>query len=255
MPDLNKANRQVCDLDIRIKQTMEPFLYFDTANTTTNSISAEAVYAMAKGAKRVAFQNPLEGTLEVEAQVYPFVLFALMSDGVIDTTATYATVQEVKCTTAGQLTITPPTDGTVVAGSVFAYPADTFADTTTAITGTFATNTFTETVAEGGTATIVVNSYYKVGYLVTRTSGLKKVAFNNKRLPKDYYITASTVDKDEDGLLTPFMQVYYKATVQRNFELSFSSEGDPATVKMTFDIMEDKDGNWVDFIELTDDAY
>ena len=51
------------------------------------------------------------------------------------------------------------------------------------------------------------------------------------------------------------MQVYYKATVQRNFELSFSSEGDPATVKMTFDIMEDKDGNWVDFIELTDDAY
>ena len=255
MPDLNKANRQVCDLDIRILQTMEPFLFFDTANTTTNSMSAEAVYAMAKGAKRVAFQNPLDGTLEVEAQVYPFKLFALMSDGVIDTTATYADVQEVKATEAGTLTITLPENGTLVAGSVFVYPADTFADASTVIPGTFSGAVFTETVASGGTAVIAANSYYKVGYLVTRTSGLKKVAFSNKRLPKDYYITASTVDKDEDGVLTPFRQTYYKATVQRNFELAFSSEGDPASVKMTFDIMEDKNGNWVDFVELTDDAY
>ena len=64
----------------------------------------------------------------------------------------------------------------------------------------------------------------------------------------------STVDKDENGLLTPFKITAYKATIQRNFELSFSSEGDPASVTATFDLMEDKDGNVLDFIELSEDA-
>ena len=55
----NKANRQVCDVDIRNLKTKEPFLYFDMANTTTQSLNGESVNAMAKGAKRVAFHNPL----------------------------------------------------------------------------------------------------------------------------------------------------------------------------------------------------
>ena len=46
----------------------------------------------------------------------------------------------------------------------------------------------------------------------------------------------------------------YKASIQRNFELSFSSEGDPASVTLTFDLMEDKDGNIFDMVELVDDA-
>ncbi len=72
MPELNKANRQVCDVDIRVLSTMAPFLYFDTANTTTTGLTADSVYAMAKGTRKIAFQNPLEGTMTIEAQVYPF---------------------------------------------------------------------------------------------------------------------------------------------------------------------------------------
>ena len=48
MPELNKANRQVCDVDIRVLKTMAPFLKFDTANTTTSGLSGDSVYAMAK---------------------------------------------------------------------------------------------------------------------------------------------------------------------------------------------------------------
>ena len=90
--------------------------------------------------------------------------------------------------------------------------------------------------------------------MVKRSSGLKKISLNNKRLPKDYFITQKTVDKDENGLLTPFIMTAYKATIQRNIDLSFSSEGDPASITLTFDLMEDKDGNVLDMIELTDDA-
>lgn len=249
MPELNKANRQVCDVDIRILKTKEPFLKFDTANTTTAGLSGDSVYAMAKGARRIAFANPYEGTMTIEAQVYPFKLFALLSDGEIETTAAYADSKVVKATKAGELDIAV-TDGTITSGTVFVYPKDSFGDESKAIAGTFATNKFTATTADD----IKAESEYEVGYIVNRTSGVRKITFNNKRLPKDYFITQRTLDKDEDGVLIPFVMTAYKATVQRNFELSFSSEGDPASVTLTFDLMEDKDGNVFDMAELTGDA-
>ena len=83
---------------------------------------------------------------------------------------------------------------------------------------------------------------------------MKRISINNKEMPKDYYITQKTVEKDEDGVLTPFLMTAYKATIKRNLDLSFSSEGDPATVKLEFDLAEDKDGNVLDLIEITDEA-
>ena len=228
MPELNKANRQVCDLLICNLKTKVPFLKFDTANTTTAGLSGDSVYAMAKGSRRIAFANPLEGTLSVEAQVYPFKFFSLFSDGVIENSATYADTQTVSCDVEGELTLNIPESGSIVAGTVFAFPADSFGDETAMIEGTFADGKFTATTTEN----VAAGSSYVVGYVINRT-GVKKISFNNKKLPKDYYITMSTLDKDEEGMLTPFRIVAYKATIQRNFELSFSSEGDPASVTAT----------------------
>lgn len=250
----NFANRQVCDVDIRVLKTMAPFLKFDTANTTGVSISSDSVYAMAKGTRRIAFQNPLEGTMTIEAQVYPFKFFAMLSDGVIDDEAIYADSQTIKCATAGELSLTVPTNGTIQAGTVFAYPEGEFGDEGSVIAGTFASGKFTATTP----ADIAVGEDYVVGYVVSRTStegnAVKSVTFNNKRLPKDFYITMKTLDKDEDGVLTPFLITVYKATIQRNFELSFSSEGDPASVTLTFDTLENKDGDVMSFVELTGDT-
>lgn len=228
MPDINKANRQVCDLLIYNLKTMVPFMKFDTANTTTAGLSSDSVYAMAKGARRVSFQNPLEGTLSIESQLLPMRFYALFSDGTIDTTGAYADSQTVACATTGKLTLNVPTNGTITAGTVFAFPEDSFGDESALIEGTFTAGAFTATSADK----IIVGKKYTVGYVITRT-GVKKISFNNKKLPKDYYITMSTVDKDEEGVLTPFKIVAYKATIQRNFELSFSSEGDPASVTAT----------------------
>ena len=239
MSDNNKANRQVCDLDIRDLKTKEPYLFFDTANTTTTGINSDSVYAMAKGARKIAFQNPMDGTLTVEAQVYPFKLFALLSDGTIDTEAIIAERKTIKCTVAGTLSIAG-----AEAGSVFVFAEDDFGGT--AIDGEYASDTFTATTSTD----IAVDSYYEVGYLVKKTSGVKKVSFRNDKTPKDFYITAETVEKDEDGVLVPYKQIFYKAAVQKNFEISFSSEGDPASITVTFDLLEDKEGNFVDFVEI-----
>lgn len=250
MPELNRANRQVCDVDIRILKTMKPFLKFDTANTTTAGLSSDSVYAMAKGSRRIAFPNPLEGTMTIEAQVYPFKFFALLSNGEITSTAAFAATQTVTASEAGKLEITLPEGGTVVAGTVFVYPKDAFGDEDALIEGVWTENKFVATEAEK----VVAESEYTVGYVVNRESGVRRISFNNKNLPQDYFITMSTLDKDEQGMFTPFLMTAYKATIQRSFELSFNSEGDPASVSLTFDLMEDKDGNIFDMVELTDDV-
>ena len=249
MAELNKANRQTCDVDIRIAKTKAPFLNFETANTTTAGLSADTTFAMAKGSKKIAFPNPLDGTMSIEAQVYPFKFFALLSDGVIETTAAYADKQTIKATAAGSLTVEVPTGGTIEAGTVFVYPEDEFGNETALIEGTFADNTFTATTNED----IASGASYTIGYVINRT-GVKKITFNNKKLPKDYYITQKTLDKDENDVLTPFVMTAYRAAIKRDFSLSFSSEGDPATVTLNFDLLEDKEGNVFDMVELTEDA-
>lgn len=227
MPEMNKANRAVCDVDIRVLKTGVPFMFFDTANTTTVGLSGDSVYAMAKGARRIAFANPADATMSIAAQVYPFKFFALVSDGAIENEAIYPMVSTVTCETAGELALSVK-NGTIEAGTVFAFPEDMYGDEDSMIAGTFADGKFTAESADK----IAVGSTYKVGFVVNRT-GVKKISFNNKRLPKDYKITMTTVDKDEEGLYTPFIIVAYKASIQRNFELSFSSEGDPASVELT----------------------
>lgn len=240
MADLNKANRQVCDVDIRILKTMAPFLFFDTANTTTAGLSSDNVYAMAKGARKITFQNPLEGTMTIEAQVFPFEVYALFNDGVVDTSAAYAVHDTIKATEAGKLTIANAKSGTV-----FVYKDGEYGKTP--IEGTYAEGVFTGSGIEADTE-------YEVGYIVVKETGVKKVSINNKKMPKDYFITQKTLDKNEDGELVPFVMTAYKATIQRSLDLSFSSEGDPMSITLTFDIQEDADGNVVDMIELTDEA-
>lgn len=243
MPELNKANRQVCDVDIRILKTKKPFLFFDTANTTTCGLSGDSVYAMKKGTRAIAFQNPIEGTMTIEAQVVPFKFYALMSDGVIENDAVEAVKKTIKCTEAGKLTV----PSGVEAGTLFVYAEDDFGGTE--IEGTLAGTVFTATTSSA----IELNKEYEVGYIIKKTSGVKRISFNNKKIPQDYFITMSTADKDEEGTMTPFIMTAYKASVQRSFELSFSSEGDPASVTITFDLMEDKEGNVLDIIEDTEE--
>lgn len=240
MPELNKANRQVCDVDIRILKTKKPFLFFDTANTTTAGLTGDAVYAMKKGTRAIAFQNPIQGTITIEAQVIPFKFYALLSDGTIETDAVEAVKKTIKATEAGKIAIAGDN-----IDSVFVYAKGDFGGE--AIEGTFATGKFTATES----SKIVAETEYEVGYIVKKTTGVKRISFNNKKVPQDYYITMSTADKDEEGEMTPFIITAYKASVQRNFELSFSSEGDPASVTLTFDLLEDKDGNVMDIIEDT----
>lgn len=249
MPELNKANRQVCDVDIRDFKTKAPILFFDTANVTTVGLTSDNTYAMAKGSKKIAFSNPLDGSLSIEAQVYPFKLFSLLSDGSIESNAAYAEHKTITCETEGEIALAVQ-NGNIEAGTVFVYPEGEFGNEDSAIKGTFVDGKFTATTI----GNIAVGENYEAGYIVSRTSGVKKITFNNKKLPKDYFITMKTIDRSTDDLLTPFVMTAYRASIVRSLDLSFSSEGDAMSVKLDFSLLEDNENNVFDMVELTGDA-
>lgn len=243
---LGKANREVCNVKILDYANKAPICDFKYANTTGLSITSDSVYAMAHGTRKIAFNNPLEGTITITAQVLPIELYALYSDGIIDTSASYYTSATIACTTAGELPLTV-SSGTIVAGSIFVYPEGEYGKTP--IAGTFAEGKFTATTASD----IAVGNKYEVGFMISRSTGVQKITLNNSRVPKDVTICMDTFDKNESGQWVPIRINVLKATIQRNLELSFSSEGDPQEVTLTFDILEKDKDNFVEYIELTEE--
>lgn len=238
--ELNMANRQCCDVHILDYATMKPWMLVDFCNTTTAGFSADAVYANKKGAKDIKFDNPLEGTMKLNFQVHPFQIYALYSDGEIETSALIARRENVTGGAEGKLTLT----NTPKAGTVYAVDPDTGK----IIEGTVAEKVFTATT----TSEIKEGTTYEVSYLEEKTSGVKKISFNNKKTPKDFFIQMETVDKDEKGNLVPVRITAYKASPNRTLDLSFSSDGDPAEIEIELSVLQNEDGDVMDIIEITE---
>ena len=234
--ELNMANRQCCDVHILDYATMKPWMLVDFCNTTTAGFSADAVYANKKGAKDIKFDNPLEGTMKLNFQVHPFQIYALYSDGEIETSALIARRENVTGGTAGKLTL----KNTPKAGTVYAVDPDTGK----IIEGTVTEKEFTATT----TSEIKEGTTYEVSYLEEKTAGVKKISFNNKKTPKDFFIQMETVDKDEKGNLVPVRITAYKASPNRTLDLSFSSDGDPAEIEIELSVLQNEDGDVMDII-------
>lgn len=238
--ELNMANRQCCDVHILDYATMKPWMLVDFCNTTTAGFSADAVYANKKGAKDIKFDNPLGGTMKLNFQVHPFQIYALYSDGEIETSALIARRENVTGAAEGKLTLT----NTPKAGTVYAVDPDTGK----IIEGTVSEKEFTATT----TSEIKEGTTYEVSYLEEKTAGVKKISFNNKKTPKDFFIQMETVDKDEKGNLVPVRITAYKASPNRTLDLSFSSDGDPAEIEIELSVLQNEDGDVMDIIEITE---
>lgn len=236
----NKANRKCAKVDIRDAGTRAPFLFFQTANTVGLDFSGDTVYATADGANKIGFDNPWDGNFTIEAQVFPIEYIALLNGGKIEDKAIDSVIDTIKATVAGELDIPEGAD----AGTVYVYKEGEWGGK--AIVGTYTNSKFTATE----TSDIAVGSTYEVGYLISRTTGVRKVSLNNENAPKDYFVTLFTSDKDEEGTITAKKYIIYKCKPNRQFSVSHSSDGDPMSVSIQFQALEDKNGNYVDIIEV-----
>lgn len=239
---LNMANRQCCNVHILDYVTKKPWMYVDFCNTTTAGFDTDAVYANKKGAKDIKFDNPLEGTMTMVFQVHPFEIYALLSDGEIEKSGLIVRREKKAGEAGGVINLTnTPKVGT-------AYVKDLTTDKI--IEGNFVDKKFTATTS----SEIEEGTLYEVSYIEEKSEGIKKVSFNNKKVPKDFFIQMETLDKNEKGELIPVRLTAYKASPNRKLDLSFSSDGDPAEITIEMTCLTDEDGNVMDIIEIEDEA-
>lgn len=240
---LNFANREVCELIICDFATKKPVLNLDYANTTAQELTGEQVYAYGGWGhpRRVTFYGEKGGTFTVSTQIMSAELFALMTGAEITSTAKWLKRLEL---TAADGTMTVPEGITLADGSLTVYTADD--DMGTPVEGVNIAGQ-TITLTEGGDGAYVVYGIQEID------GGVKKMSITSKTFPKAVTIYGETIIKAEDDTTYPYRLIVYKASPQQQFNFSFSNNGDPVTLELTFDILADQDGNMVDMLLMEEE--
>lgn len=232
----NFANREVCNLLFTDYLTGKQVHYMDYANTTTNSLTGESVFAYGGWGhpKRIGFNGDRGGTISFETQISTMELYAMATGGTITNAAKYVKREEVKGG-SGTLTISEKADD----GSVQVFAADD--DCGTAISATVSGTTVT---AEGVTA----DKDYVVYYTVSKSTGVKSFKLKSTSFPKEVRIQGHTLMKGEDGVERDFIMICYKALPQSNFDMNFANNGDPGSYTITFDLEADGNKDLIEYI-------
>ena len=235
MKTTNRASRDCGTTILTNLATNKVAMNLDYANSFTMNITSDTTPAMKRGKRCIVFQNPMEGTVALEMQVYPFELYSIFGDGTIGTGGDYVHAESIKCTEAGSLTIPASVK------SVQVFKRGNVGEDDAEIKGNVAATTFTATTTED----IKVGVVYDVIYVAT---GGKVIAINDELQMPDFKLDTDIVTKNEKGVWTTEHITCYKATAQRNIELAYAAEGDPATLTITFDLLIDENNNFVELM-------
>lgn len=231
----NMANREVMNLVLLDYKTKVPYMRIDFANVSTTNFSANRVYA--KGGwgapNRVGFDGERTGTLQIDTQIMPAKLFALLSGKEIAKTATILKREELVAAEGGLTLTETPKAGTV---QVFAASDDC---------GTPIADV--QVAAKKATAAgITDDQNYVVYYYLEKTTGVQSVKFDADTFPKAFEIRGEMPFKTEDEEEVMCDLTYFKAQPQATFNLAFQNTGDPTTVSITFDCYANQDGDIYD---------
>lgn len=229
MLDERYGSRAVLDLQI-MEMNGTPIMKMDYANTSSLEMQSSRVYAMGAGTRRVAWDGEKTATLTVETQIFTMEHLALLAGEEITKGAQSIYRTQVATVATGK-TIT--LDRTPV-GSVVVYP-------------------FVNGVAQKGSpqevdgvvgkvvtldvaATAAVGTEVEVYYQHEVTTA-NKLSFTAKGFPKYVKLAGDTTWTGEVTTEEALAQmVYYKAKLQPNFTITNSSEGDPSTLSLVFDL-------------------
>lgn len=226
------ANRKGANIQLRKYSDKSLFAYIDYVNSVAVELSSNRVYATGgdSGARQVGFDDPIEGTMKLSTQIVPieFVALACTPDGVED--GGEIGIREKLTATEGKVTLSK----TPVAGTIYVYKEGE--DITSAPAATTATGT--EVTVAGAQAGDVYIAYY-----IVASEEAKSATFSNAKTPGCYIIYGDTVWKDTNDTISAEHFKAYKAMPQKAFSITYQGSGDPLTFEMTFDLMEDEDGN------------
>ena len=234
------ANRRGSNIQLYDYDTKALYMYIPFARITAPEVTSDRVWARGgqSDANMVPFDEPMTGTLTITTQIIPIEVIALAAskDGA-QTGADWAVREKITASEAGKLTLA----ATPVEGTVYVYTEANDA-TGEPIVGTVTGTTFSAT-------DIAANSTY-VAYYIKSEATAKHVTFSNANTPGAFVVYTETEYKDASGTIEAEQTKYFKAVPQKRFSLSYQGSGDPVSMDLVFDLLEDDDGNVIDVARL-----
>ena len=270
--------REICDVVFRAKANQkignkifykhEPVIYFDSLKTSTLEGAATTVYAQGGrgNARLVAWEGERTLTFTMEdALISPEGFSILSGAGLIDANEQDIHVHSTEIIGFEDLTVgdtikfnlteepkkkyvdgeaTEETDGSCIYamilkdGDIISEP---FNGPSLAVNGKEITLTLTDKMDGGLTFKDITSDSYTVlvDYYVTKTSGAQQIEITADKFGGNYYVEASTLFRDTNGVDMPAEFVIPNAKIQSNFTFSMASSGDPSTFTFTMDAFPD----------------
>lgn len=240
------ANREVCNLIFVDYKTKKIFLDCDYANTSSQELTGENVFAYGGQGhpKKITFSGERAGTFTIETQIQTPKLWELMTGGKSSKTATF--MRKEKATVAGENKVSiSDKKVTLEKEKVWVYDAeDRNLETPIKVTAASAQEITLEQ-AETGKEVVVF-------YVATRQD-VYSISIKATDFPKAFTVYGETFMKTTDDDVLPYIFVAHKVVPQANMSLSFANSGDPGSVTLTCDMMVDDDGNMLDLILMEDE--
>ena len=264
--------REICDVVLKAKAAQkvgnkifyknEPVCYFDTLKTSTLEGAATTVYAQGgRGNSRlIAWEGERTVTFTMEdALISPAGFMILSGAGLIEATEE----KTIKVHT------TETTDRVTVQASGGDYGEETYMVTGVTIelddvpydaagedyiyvmlmeNGEVVTEPYIPASVSGKTITLKstddLKSFYNgcvvlVDYYVEKKSGAQQIEITPDKFGGNYYLEASTLFRDTNGVDLPAEFVIPNCKIQSNFTFTMASSGDPSTFTFTMDAFPD----------------
>ena len=260
--------REICDVVLKAKANQkignkifykhEPVIYFDTLKTSSMEGAATTVYAQGgRGNSRlIAWEGERTVTFTMEdALISPAGFMILSGAGLIEASET----------TPIHVHTTEQTNAVVVEGSTVKitlaeepYVGDNGEDyiyvmlmaddevvsepyIPEVVEGTVITLKTTDDLegAESWIEKFVTNGVVLVDYYVERKSGAQQIEITPDKFGGNYYLEASTLFRDTNGVDMPAEFIIPNCKIQSNFTFTMASSGDPSTFTFTMDAFPD----------------
>ena len=270
--------REICDVVLRAKANQkvgnkifyknEPVIYFDTLKTSSMEGAATTVYAQGgKGNSRLmAWEGERTVTFTMEdALISPAGFMILSGAGLVEASTekkvivhTTEQTNKVKAATGGSVEIlvtqkpyVKDNEQTIYVmvldgnGEVYTEPYIGTCNGTKDEDGYYkvviAADKINAAKGEGKdkTSAIADESVVLVDYYVERTSNVSEITITPDKFGGNYYLEASTLFRNTDGVDMPAEFIIPNCKIQSNFTFTMASSGDPSSFTFTIDAFPD----------------
>ena len=257
----------------------EPVIYFDTLKTSSMEGAATTVYAQGGrgNTNLVAWEGERTVTFTMEdALISPEGFMILSGAGLVEASAKNKIKQHITQTVDKTKDIVPAntekdikTDGLIIPvsyapyldnehedddyvyvffmkdGEIISEPYLAHAGVTAGATGFSVTvKGFARSTGADYTTNDLEADYGKcdsvmVDYYTERESGAKQIEITADKFGGNYYLEASTLFRNQDGVDMPAEFIIPNCKIQSNFNFTMASSGDPSTFTFTMDAFPD----------------